>query len=75
MKTSIKILKKYDLYPILLVKIHSRSNPDTFHYVKYYKDKHLECDCIHFQMTHKKCYHIKKAKIVIIKTLWKQLKP
>lgn len=72
MNTSINILKKYDLYPILLVKIRSRSDPNAFHYVKYFRDKHLECDCIHFQMKHTECYHIKKAKIIIQKHYGKQ---
>lgn len=65
MKTSIKILKENDLYPILLVKIRSRSDPNAFHYVKYYRDKHYECDCIFFEMKYKECYHIKKAKTIV----------
>lgn len=67
MKISIQILKKYDLYPILLVKIRSQSEPNTFHYVKYYRDKHFECDCIYYQMKRKECRHIKKAKSIVQK--------
>jgi len=67
MKESLKLLKRHNLAPIILVKVRSKSDPDFYHFVGLYEDGHYECDCIYFLMKHKDCRHIIIAKEIIKK--------
>lgn len=60
MKTSIVLLKKYNLVPQKVVRVPSQSEPGTYHYVRIWKNR-IECDCVAYLMGHE-CRHIKLVK-------------